>query len=236
MKHYTRIALASAIAFGLATTAARADVITVQAMTPVLNADSTYSYSYAVTLTDQSQLIGTATSGSDGVSGNPQFGTVYDFGPVVPQGGALFTATGLLSNTFTFSFNNTDTPAPQTSPVDDATRTNIRFSYAPTNTLTYIDSDTPMPPAGSALAQTVASGPGNLGTFTVVSPFAPGATLLQYDGVSFKTTNGTQQQNLGLVQGPGVAPAPVPVPEPASLALLGAGLLGLGMIRRRKSV
>ncbi|TPG37705.1 PEP-CTERM sorting domain-containing protein [Roseomonas nepalensis] len=31
------------------------------------------------------------------------------------------------------------------------------------------------------------------------------------------------------------APVPVPVPEPASLALFGAGLLGLGLVRQRKN-
>lgn len=42
--------------------------------------------------------------------------------------------------------------------------------------------------------------------------------------------NGTARVSL-----PVPSPVPLPVPEPGSMALLGAGLLGLGLIRRRRS-
>jgi hypothetical protein len=59
-------------------------------------------------------------------------------------------------------------------------------------------------------------------------------------GPCLTTGNGGQVPDISHVDfwsantpGPGPGPGPGPVPEPATLALLGAGLIGLGIMRRR---
>ena len=116
-----------------------------------------------------------------------------------------------------------------TLPIDNPALANIRFTYNETRTLVYIDGMGDKPPAGTAVVLEVEPGATNLGTFTVVSPFGPTLnTGLQYDGVSYKSTNNTQQENVGQLSGPSV-----PVPEPTAAAVLCTGVVGLGLRRRR---
>ena len=90
-----------------------------------------YSYTYNVSLTSQLDATGSGVS--------PQFGTLYDFGPILTNaGGTFYTATGLLASSFSFAFNATDTPAAfETTPMDSAL-TNARFTY--TGDTNYMDS------------------------------------------------------------------------------------------------
>jgi hypothetical protein len=152
-----------------------------------------FLYTYSATLTDQ-QIVDTAIA--------PAFGTVYDFGPIIGS----ISPTGLLATDFTFSTNLTDKPAFQTSPTDNATLTNIRFT----------DSSTDI------------SANSFLGTFSVESPFGPNTKFASMDGQAVKQAGLVEAGNVSSVR------VPNPVPVPAALPLFASGLGLLGYLSRRR--
>ncbi len=163
---------------------------------------SGYSYTYDV------QLVGGQLDKTSGGSDPTplQFGTIYDFGPAT-----FVKSTGLLSSDFLFSFANITNPnAYKTVPGDNPDVLNVRYTYDGT---------------ANVSAE-------NLGTFTLISPYAMTVNGGVYDGQSYKTTNNSLQGNVGQLDIPTV-PSSV-TPEPSSLILLGTGLLGMaGAVRRR---
>ena len=170
---------------------------------PTAPGDGSYAYTYNVTLTG-GQIDPVGSTDRNGNIVAAQFGTFYDFGSVLTNtGGTSYTATGLLSQYFTFTFANTNLAAYLGSPSDSASLLNVRFTYDNT-TQGVADPTNTNQTLGSYII--VDSGlTGNLGTFTVDSPYGPALNNQRsYNGQTYKGTNNTIQGNQGLASGPSI--------------------------------
>lgn len=145
-------------------------------------------------------------SGPIGTTGLNSFFSIHDFGPVTS-----ISETGLLLTDYSFSEPMLSPHAFVQAAPDSASLANIQAFYT-----------------GSASIAALTA----LGTFTVTSTLAPVFHPVLYEAQALKfggLTDGLPAGNTTST----VAPNAMAVPEPASLALLGAGMAGIGWVRRR---
>ena len=211
--------MAAAVGFGSLASAfpAQASIILSSLGTPVAvtsgGAVKGYDYTYNVTLSSDEQLD---------TSVQPVFFTLYDFGAATFEG-----ATGDLATAGAWShvLNKNQTTYAQGVLPNNTSLDDVRFSYSGPQLL------------GTSLANTQ----GNLGTFTLfTTSTGPYAIFNDNQDAQLEKlapgtpTNDTDASNIDSVAVPTLGRV-VGVPEPASLTLLGAGLVGMAIKRRRRT-
>jgi hypothetical protein len=208
MRHHLLLGLAALCAASFATQAKASLVVTLIGNPVAVTGGMDYTYS--VTLSADEQLNNTVQS---------TFFSLYDFGAAKFVGDTGFLAT---SKAWTFATNaNLTTSAQGILPMNDPSILDVRATYT---------GPIALPTQFSAMA-------GNLGTFTLFTTDTGAFKIFQndQDGQLAKyapgqPTNDTLSSNLNALAEPQGARA---IPEPATIGLLGAGLLGLTLARRR---
>jgi len=164
-----------------------------------------FLWTYQVDLTDNSRL-------EEG--GEDQFFTIYDFNGYIA--GSIQAAPGWSGSTQLTGRDPSGLGAPGAPyPADDPTTVNLVFTW---------DGGAPV------------TGPQDLGIFSARSTLSL-EKLASYQGQSTNNTggmaDGTLMGNRGQVETP-TGQEDV-IPEPGTMALLGSALLGLGVLRHRRS-
>ncbi len=133
------------------------------------------------------------------------------------------------TQTFTLAFNASDSVIATTTAANEIASATVSASFTVAGTAGTVFATQVYSPDSLNVSGTSTGGNGNFNTTNASSPFSFSVTL-NPGTYQFSLLSGAQEQ----VTAPTPTP-PNPVPEPASMALLGAGLAAIGLVRRRRA-